>query len=159
MLEAVPRGWFSNDYKVVQNGIQLVDFHRRWFRERGNITVEGTTYTIRREGGIGAFVLESNGEVLVRARKPHAFTRTFEIDYNGTRYILRAQSAWRRTFVLQRGSEVIGSMRPKGTWSRNAVIDFPTLPLHVAMFLAWLVIILWQREEGAASAGAVAASI
>lgn len=151
MLEATPKGLFSNDYRITQDNETLVDLHRGLIREQGNITIQGVTYTIRREGMMGAFVLEANGEVLARARKLNAFTRTFEIDYNDTHYTLRAQSAWGRSFVLLANNEVVGSMRPKGTWSRKALIDFPTLPLPIAMFMAWLVIIMWQKEEAAAS--------
>ena len=153
MLEAVPRSLFSNDYIIrSNNGASLIELRRNWFREKGQVTIEGVVYKVYREGIAGAFILEANGEVLARASKSSVWTRSFDIDYQGIRYILKSKSVSWREFVLRIGLEVVGSIRPKSAWSRKAVVDLPNLPLPIAMFMTWLVLILWQRDEAAASA-------
>lgn len=150
MLEAVPRSLFSNDYIIRStDGALLIELHSNWLREKGQVMMEGVVYRVRREGIVGAFVLEANGEILARASKSSVWIRSFDIDYQGVRYILKSKSVAPREFVLRVGLEIVGSIRPKRAWSRKAIVDLPELPLTIVLFITGLVILLWQRDEAA----------
>ena len=158
VLEVVPKGWFSNDYEIIDNGERIVDLHRSWFREEGELTILGEKYQIRKPSMRGVFLLEQNGATVAQAEKPSAFKRVMIVDYNGVRYTLKPKSAVWRSFVLQVDDRVIGSVdRKYGGWSRKALVQFPDLPLPITVFMTWLVIILWKRDENAAI-GAIAAT-
>ncbi len=145
ILEVVPKGLFSNDYEVINNGERIVDLHRSWYREEGELTILGERYQIQKPRMRGVFLLMQNGAQVAYAEKPSSFRRTMYVDYNGVRYTLEPQSAWRRTFVLRVGDQVIGSIERSG-WGRKALLQLPDLPLPIAIFMTWLVIILWQRD-------------
>jgi hypothetical protein len=148
VLEAVPNSLFSKDYIIRSaTGALLVELHRDWFRKEGQITIEGVVYRIYREGTAGAFILEANGEVIARASKSSNWMRSFDIDYQGIRYMLKSKSVAWREFVLRIGLDVIGTIRPKSAWSRKAVVDLPDFSLPIAIFITWLVIIMWQQED------------
>jgi hypothetical protein len=126
---------------------------RSWWSAKGELTVQGITYTARREGSIsGAFVLESTAGVLARATKPSAFRRSLIVEHSGRQYTLRAASALRREFVLRDGSTRIGSVAPEGLFTRRATVDLPpALPLAVRVFIVWLAVVLWKHEQAAAA--------
>jgi hypothetical protein len=155
MLEVIPKGWFRNDYEIIHNGERIVDIHQTWFREEGELTILGETYHVRKPGMRGVFLLEQNGVTVARAEKPSALKRTMFVDYNGVRYTLRPESTWRRRFVLQVGDHVMGSIERRNGWSRKARVQFPDLPLPVVIFMTWLVIMLWGRDDTAAVMPAV----
>jgi hypothetical protein len=66
MIVAVPKGWLSWDYDLLAPTGEVVAevFHSFW-RERGSVVVSGTDYTIRRDGWLGPFILESHGDSTV----------------------------------------------------------------------------------------------
>ena len=146
LLEVVPKGWFSNDYEVINNGERIVELHKSWYREEGELTILGERYQIQKPAMSGFFLLLQNGATVASAEKPGAFRRSMYVDYNGVRYTLESKSVWRRIFVLRVGDQVIGSIERAG-WSRKALVQFPDLPLPVTIFMTWLVIILWQRND------------
>ena len=126
------------------------------WREKGVVTVEGTDYRVYREGLMsGDFLLASNDKVLARARKPSAFRRTFTIEYADKRYTPRAKSAFHRAFELLDRDRKVGSLSPRGVFTRRAAVDLPeNMPLSVKVFIVWLAVIIWKREsDSAASAG------
>ena len=158
MLRAIPKGWFSWDFTVMEGSRPVADIDISWWREKGVLTVEGKSYKVYREGLMsGAFILESGGSVLARAEKPSAFLRHFEIDHDGRRYTLRAKHAWGRAFELLDGLTRIGSLHPDGLFTRRVIVDLPEdLPMPVRVFIIWLTVILWKRasDSSTASAGA-----
>ncbi|GAC1360719.1 MAG: hypothetical protein NVS2B12_08100 [Ktedonobacteraceae bacterium] len=158
MLEAVPRRLFSNDYIIRTNdGTPLIELQHNWFHEKGQVVIEDTVCRVYREETAGAFMLEVDGEVWVRACKSSVWQRSFDIDYQGARYILKSKSLAPREFILRIDQDVIGTIQPKGSWSRKAVVNLPDLPLPVTTFFTWLVISTWQRNE--VITGALAVSV
>src|SRR5919202_1422104 len=56
---------------------------------------------------------------------------------------------------LARCVGLVGSVRRRGFFNREWTVDVPEeLPLEVRVFVVWLVIILWKREDSATAAGA-----
>jgi hypothetical protein len=158
MLRASPIGWFSWNFILSEDGERLAEINLAWLREAGQLSVGEESYRVYREGIMsGAFVLEKDGVRLARAEKPSALYRSFNVAYDGKYYMLEAESAFRRKFVLKDGSEHVGSIYPEGALTRKCIVDLPEgIPLAVRTFIVWLVIILWKRESDAGAAAAAA---
>src|SRR5262249_14618467 len=155
MRKMIPKSWFSWDFTVTDGASPIAEIDVSWWREKGVLTVRGSTYDVYREGLMGgAFLLESSGSILARARKPSAFRRSFEFEFGGKFYILRAESAFRRKFVLIDVDKEVVWLSPDGIFTRRATADLPEgLPLPVKVFIIWLVVIMWKREsDGSAAA-------
>jgi hypothetical protein len=157
MLRASPVGWFSWNFILTEDGERLAEINLAWLREAGQLSVGEESYRVYREGIMsGIFVLEKNGVILARADKPSALYRSFNVYCGDKVYILEAESAFRRKFVLSCGGDRVGSIYPEGALTRKCIVDLPEgIPLAVRTFIVWLVIILWKRES---DAGAVAAT-
>ena len=153
MLRAVPKGWFSSVYKVLDNNTHVATIDPSYFREAAELTIRGSTYSLYREGLMsGAFVLKSGGSVLARAVKPSALYRSFQVEYRGKQYTLEAKTVWSKKFVLSEGGVRVGAVYPERALTRKAVVDFPDeIPLAVKVFMFWLVMILWNRSDTAAA--------
>lgn len=148
MLTAVPRHWFSWDFTLTDGEKPLAEIDSSWWREKGVLTIADKPYRVYREGPLGAFVLESNGNVLARAEKPSAFSRRIVLHYSGTRYELKPRHVLSRTFQLLKGTAVVGALSPKGLPSRRMDIDLPEeLPLAVRVFVVWLTVMLRKRDS------------
>jgi hypothetical protein len=149
MLTAIPKGWFSKNYRVMDGALQLADLNISRWREQGELTVEGFSYQVYREKLMsGAFILEVAGTALARAEKPSAFHRRFHIEYGDRKYVFQAKSVWGREFTLFDGHNEIGSVAPEGLLTRRAAVNLPDeLALPVKVFILWLAIILWKRES------------
>jgi len=154
MLKVIPKSWFSWDFVITEGASPIADIDVSWWREKGVLTVRGSRYDVYREGMMsGAFILESSGSILARAEKPSAFRRSFELEYGKKLYILRAESAFGRKFVLIEGDREVGWLSPNGVFTRQATSDLPEeIPLPVQVFMIWLVVILWKRESDSAGA-------
>ena len=73
MLTAVPTRWFSWDFTVTDGARTVATIDVSWWREQGTLTVDGVDHCVYREGMLsGEFILEAEGSVVARARKPSA---------------------------------------------------------------------------------------
>ena len=149
----VPKRWALWDFAVEDDrGQEVGQVRLSAWRERGSVVAGGLEYRISRERAVGtSFVLEGAGSALARAEKTSAFRRAFAIAHRGEEYTLRARSAWRREMVLFDGEVEIGRVAPERAWGRRARADLPEgLPLEVKLFIIWLSLVLWKRQERAA---------
>ena len=129
-----------------------------WWSDKGELTVQGVTYTARREGVMsGAFVLESTAGVVARATKPSSLRRLLIVEHSGRQYTLRATSSLRREFILLVMARHVsdpfhqtGSSRDERTWISRRHCRSP-----VRVFIIWLTVMLWKHDEAAAGAAAV----
>lgn len=153
MLEAVPKSMLSRDYIVSENGVFITEIHFAWFREEGEMLIEGVAYKAYREGITGgAFLFERDGTVLARCEKPCTWTRILLIEYNARHYTLKPASMWGHGFAALLDEQEIGTIKPKGIGSRKAIVNFAVeLPLTLQLFMLWLVLIFWKRDEAAAA--------
>jgi hypothetical protein len=149
MLHVVPTHWYSWDVTVTDESRPVADIATSWWREKGALTIDGAIYRLYREAPMsGDFVLEHAGSVLARAEKPSIFRREFVLRHAGREYTLRPRSMFRRAFVLLDGLRQVGSIAPKSAFTRRAAADLPhDLPLPVRMFIVWLTVISWRREQ------------
>jgi hypothetical protein len=148
--------WFVWDFAVRDDrGQEVGQVRLSAWRERGYVVAGGLEYRISRERAVGtSFVLEGAGSALARAEKRSAFRRAFAIAHGGNEYTLRARSAWRREMVLFDDEVEIGGVAPERAWGRRARADLPQgLPLEFKLFVVWLALVLWKRQERAAHSG------
>ena len=152
MLEATPKHIFSNDF-VVRSPLGSTTLDISSWRERARFELGGVPHQLYREGMMsGAFVLERAGVVIARAMKPSAFRSTFEIEFSGQRYTLRKLSAFSRGFGVFAGDRQVGSVAPAGLFTRRTIADLPSeWPDAVELFVFWLVIVMWNRQQAAAA--------
>ena len=155
MLELEPTRWFSWAFTVADGGRPFGTLDISAWRERGDVTVAGQTFRIVRTGFMsGDFLLESGGgTVVATATKPSLFRREFEVTFSGRTLCLRPRSAWGRSLALLEGGREVGDVRPRSMWSRRGTATLPdTLPLPVRLFVLWLAVLVWKRDDEAASA-------
>ncbi len=146
-LRIIPQGWFSGDFRVLEGGVELAVIDKSWLGESGAFTIDGKTYTVARTSVLrGTFTLEHNGQVVAEAVKPSAFFRSFEITAKGDRYVLRAESPFRRKFLLLRRESVLGEIEPISLFGREAVARLPKeMQTPLQLFVVFLVLVLWRR--------------
>ena len=149
MLRAVPKGWFSSAYKVLDNDIAVATIDPSFLREAAELTIQGSSYSLYREGLMsGAFILKSGSSILARALKPSALYRSFQVEQGAKQYTLEAETVLSKRFVLFEGGVRVGAVYPERALTRKAVVDFPDeIPLAVRVFMFWLVLILWNRSD------------
>jgi hypothetical protein len=152
VIEAVPTRWFSGDYRLQQPHGTVAELDISAWREKAEFDVEGGRYQLDREGRpTRAFVLMRGGELLARAIKPSAFRSRFEVQFAGRTFELRREG-WRSDFSLYAGTERIGSVRRAGAFTRRAIIELPDdWPLAAQVFVFWLALLIWNRQQAAAS--------
>jgi hypothetical protein len=147
VLTLTPHNWFSWNFSLFDGERTLAEVNLSSWRERGTLMVEGVEYNVYRESPLGEFLLQRSGSVLARAEKPSMFVRSFLIKYQQKPYTLRAESAFRRAFVLLDGEREIGSIVPKGVFTRNSVVTLPDeWPLPIQSFAIWLTLVHWRRD-------------
>jgi hypothetical protein len=153
MLEAVPTNIFSSNFRIQQDGNLLGEIETSIWRDRARLEIGEGTYLFYREGQFsGDFVLEHNGNVVARARKPSAFRNQFEVELPNQLLVLRKISWLNRGFALFDGERQLGSIYPLGIFTRRSNIDLPSeWPLPIRAFLFWLAFIIWKRQNAAAA--------
>jgi hypothetical protein len=150
VIEAVPKGWFSNSFRLQQPHGTVAELDVSQWREKAEFDVQGGHYRLYREGlASGAFVLESQGKVLARAFKPSAFRARFELEVGGRAFTLR-RTRMRSGFGLFQGERQVGSVQRAGMFTRRALIDIPDdWPPAAQVFVFWLVLVMWIRDQAA----------
>jgi len=154
MLRAEPKSWFSWKFTIFdENNEAITAIDVGSMRKAGKLQLDGKNYRLFREHLFGgSFVLEEDGVELARAKKPRAIFRSFTVAHKGREYGLRAASPVERTFILSENGRKVGTVRPENAFTRKAVIDLPKeIALPVRIFITWLVLVLWKRDEQATS--------
>jgi hypothetical protein len=148
MLRAIPKSWFSWNFSILEDDVEVAGLDVAWMRERGQLTfIGGNEYDFYRQGWLsGLFLLEGDGTVLAQADKPNPFTRRFEVTFGSQTLTLVAQSPFTRAFDVYDGDRRIGSVYPDHCFTRKTTIDLPVdIPPPVKAFLFWLVALMWRR--------------
>ena len=154
MLELEPTRLFSWAFTVADGGKPLGTLDISAWRERGVVSVAGQSFSVVRKGFVSSdFRLESGGTVVATATKPSVFRREFAVTFSGRTLRLRPRSAWGRALILEEGEREVGDVRPRKLWSRRATATLPdSLPLPVRLFVLWLAVLVWKRDDEAAAA-------
>ena len=155
MLTCLPNGLCSWDYRVLgtSDGSSALTFD--FFREQGSITIGSTEYTVRKHGPFsGQWSLEHNGLVEYDAKKPNALFRSFDIRIGDIVLLLKAQSAFTRTYDIFLKQQSVGVIRPDHAFTRRAsIMCNSVVPELAQLFSFWLVVMTWRRARNNNSAG------
>ncbi len=148
-LVAVRKNLLSWNYTVMDGSAAVAEINMAWWSQKGAMTVEGREYPIHREGLVGgAFVLEGDDAIMVRAEKVSPLSRSFEIVFHDRTYLLKRKTLISRKYLLVVGDSEVGSIAPVGIPCFRIRADLPEeLPLPVKVFLLWLVVL--QRKRAA----------
>ena len=152
MIEAVPKHIFSNDYVLRGTDGRVAELDVSSWRERAEFVLDGATYRLYRDGMAGPFVMERDGTVIARARKPSVFRNRFEIELPDRSCELRKTSLSGRRFGVFEGDRAAGEMAQAGFLGRRIRLSLPAdWPAAIQVYLFWLALVIWNREAAAAS--------
>jgi hypothetical protein len=156
VLNVVPKSWFSWDFWLQDPGGNAVgEVRLSSWRERGSVVVSRVTYTIRRDGLVGPFVMQApDGSVVESAVKPSVLRRQFVLTQGGLEYVLKATGIFRRQYEVFREGSRIGTVVPQSWLQRRARAQFAEeMPATLQAFLIWLSCLLWKRDADAVASG------
>lgn len=153
MLEAIPTDLLSSNFRLEQENKLVGELDPSMWRCKATLELEEGTYTLYREKFLGGdYLLERNGNVVARATKLSVFRDKFAVQV-GNRTIELKKLRWTsRRFGLFEGDSQIGTIYPRGMFTRRANIDLQgEWSLASRIFMFWLVFLAWKRESQAAS--------
>jgi hypothetical protein len=148
MLTVIPKTW-SYAFRVTEGSEPIAETENlSWWRDRARFQIQGSEYTARRDKS--AFTLESANQVLARAERPRRWRRELLVEHSGRQFLLRQESAFRRGFLVFENAMPLGFISPAGVLTRKAKVELPEeLPLYLRVFIIWLVMTTWKRQEAA----------
>lgn len=145
MIRCIPKGLCSWSFDIAASG-HSASTEINWLGEQGNLTIDGADHEVRKHDVfIGHWTLEANSTTLAHAQKSSVFTRTFELETSSGAVILRAQSAWGRTMLVE-GADFDAVIAPVHPFTRRASITGQIPDFRTACFAFWLTILLWRRD-------------
>lgn len=156
MLKVIFKPW-SYNFCVIDGAECLAEaVDLSWWRDRGELRIQGAAYTARRCRS--SYILQSAEGVLAHAERPRMLSGELAIEHLNHRYTLRQSSLFRSDFQLLEGCSQIGSIIPKGFFTRSVSVELPeTFPLVLRVFVIWLAVVLWKHADSFAVAAGAAA--
>jgi hypothetical protein len=153
VLRAIPTGFFSWSFSILENEIEVTELEIAWTRERGSFCYEGRRLELYRQGWLsGLFVLDAGGEIVAQADKVSALSRTFDVLVENQPVQLAALSSFTRAFGVYSGETQIGRIYPNHCLTRRATLELPEdMALPAKVFLFWLVALMWRRAANSSS--------
>jgi hypothetical protein len=128
----------------------------RWVSEEGTIDTPKACYHVAKLGMFsGTWQLERDGAVAAVARKRNPLLRRFEIEYDGRRAVLEAQTALSRVMILNTPNAGGGTIAPAHPFTRRGTIEVVGIPFEIQCFAFWLTALIWKRDSSS-DAGASA---
>ena len=148
MLTLLPKGVCSWDYRACDGRAVIATLEFDWLGEQGQIEFGGATYRVVKHGLMsGRWSLMDSTSVIAEARKPSALFREFEIRMGADTLVLRANSAFTRTYQLSSTAGWSGTLQPAHPFTRRATVDCtPSTPPLVPLFCFWLAALTWRRS-------------
>jgi len=144
-----PVSFFKWDF-IVDGPGYLANLNFNWFTESGHVLINGTRYHVQKQAMFaGHWLLLLEGKQSATAQKSNAIQRKIEIEDAGGRYLLRADSAFRRVFCLEHEGSLAASFTPNHPLTRRAriAIHDERLKTPTVLFAFWLVVLMWRRAS------------
>lgn len=141
---------FTREYDVTTDGgpVTVLTGGRR---ESCVFDLDGVEHRITREAR-RRFVLHGPAGRLAVAEMESG--RRWRVSAQTGNVQLVRPSLWRSTWELHQRGSARGTFRPEGAFRRTVVAQLPTdLPLPVALFAFYVVLMIYQRQAAAAAAG------
>ena len=115
--------------------------------EHGGFSINVKHFRIQKPSMFsGKWVVRSGGKEVLRASKNSAFTRGFEIRFEGKTFRLESTGVFTREMQLQ-GRGVNCTFTPQHVFTRRAVIAGEWQHFEVVVFAMWLVALMWRRQS------------
>ena len=148
MIEAIPISVWHDIYQVCQGELVLAELDARGWRKT-TLVVGDERYRLYREGFFrGAFVLGQERSVLARAVKTGWAKDDYNLEIGAGRLTLHRTSIKDRRFGVFDGEREVGSICRGNPDSRRTQIELPDQwPLIEQIFVLWLALVVWIREE------------
>ncbi len=149
-IQCIPKGFFSSDFRLQGIG-HHGDLGFNWLTEQGALTVDDTSFEIRKHGPLsGSWTLEHNGTPVIAAQKSSPLVRAFALDTGCEEFALRARSPFGRSFELSRLHQTVASFLPDHPMTRRSQITpfNGDLDFRLLAFSFWLVVLTWNRSSG-----------
>lgn len=147
MIACTPRGLCSWNYTLKGDG-HSAEAALQMFTEQGSLVVDGVDFEIRKHGfASGLWTLEREASVIISAQKSSPLTRTVELSNAEASWTLEAESAFGRSFRVQRGGSIVAAIRPAHMFTRRAMIELvrDDGDFTAVCFAFWLAVIAWRR--------------
>jgi len=156
MLEIRRRRFFSKGYIAEENGVVVAELSQSAWRARGEMMIDGKSFVIKKQGALKeTFTLWDGDLPLVEVRQIGAFRSTFEFNSGGGSYRMRRKAWYSSSYLVERNSMVVGSVRPRGLFASGVIVELPTqLPLAARVFIGWIALVRQEAAAAAAVAGA-----
>lgn len=158
MLTCLPQSICSWNYLIIEPDVKAsIEFD--FWTEQGIIRVDSHLYKVQHAWLGGEWLLVSENVLVALAVKPNPFTRVFQVSYGSDdSLILRARSPLTRSFLIEQGSALLGTIEPMHPFTRRAFIDCsPSLAIPIQLFLFWLAVLMWRRAASNSGGGATGA--
>jgi len=161
VLTCLPQSICSWNYSITISDSDVtasVEFD--FWSEQGSIILEPSCYGVKHVWLSGEWSLESGDRVVAVAIKPNPLTRFFELSYDSQDLVLRAESPFTRSFLIEQDDRVLGTIQPMHPFTRRASIDCSSsIAMSVQIFLFWLTVLMWKRSANNSGGAAGAASV
>ncbi len=146
-LDATPTTWLASSYDLRGGTGGTGRLRFRWREEEGRLDVGGRRYRFLRQDSGGVYILERRGRTIATAVKPAEFSRSFEIDHRGDRFVLSARPMRRAFKILHRGRRV-AEVGPAAWYKRHARLSaHQGIDEELGYFLMVLVLLWWRRRR------------
>lgn len=154
-LVARARGWLGKHFILHEHEEEREVAHLRFslLCEKATLDLDEATLSIHRTRDPGRpWVLERDGRVLARARKPSFFRDRFVLELGGEELEFRSRGLLSRTFELRREDTVLGQVDRVGLLGREVELHLPDeWPVALQAFVFFLARIVWNRHQAAAA--------
>jgi hypothetical protein len=151
MIRATPKGWLSSHFKIFENDNEITELDFKNVGQKVSVEIQDETYEFKprvSDYSAGSYIIESNNSALAFAERVEDLDKTFSFVLGEKEYLLRPDSTWGRKFVLLENEEEVGAIYPKRRFSSNVVAELPNvIPLPIRVFMLWLVVSFWKKDE------------
>jgi hypothetical protein len=146
-LEIVPLAVLGWDFRVEAPGAAPTTLRLSRFRDRGSFTLDGSAYTVARQGLFRpSFTLERGGLVVARAETRGWIRRSYLVSA-GERHVEMRRLGWFGGFAVEQGHTHLGEMRRRSLFRRAAVAELDDrIEPHVRLFLVFLALADWRHQ-------------
>jgi hypothetical protein len=141
---------------VLSDGAVVATMHASNWKEAATAQVGEVSWVFRRQGSrelTGRWAVEPEDAVRLRARQVSVWKGTWAVELDGMPVDVTSTSWWKGTRRYSAGGRTLAESGTTGGWShRPTLTEVGELPLHQAVFLLWVELVLGRRAAAAAAA-------